>query len=155
MGGTGGGDVIVIFDYTLGSGSTTITKCGPQTVTGWTKTLDVYYTTSALSTTVVFTASSGTFTAPSKGYYVLCAFFRFQNSGNAVDVTIRVSGSRVAAFGDSIQTDWRSTGTCTVQKLAAAATATVHIESGGSSDCVQETGWYYARFHGYLIAVDP
>merc|ERR1712055_3053 len=147
-------DVVVIFDATLTGYST---KCGAQTITGWVETLDVYYEASGAtaSTTQVFSPTTGTFTAPSKGYYVLCAFARFQKGGNSVDVTIKVSGARVAAFGDAVGLDWRSTGTCTIQKLAAAATATVHIESGGGSDCVEETGWYYARFNGYLIAVDP
>merc|ERR1712055_967322 len=153
-------DVVVIFDATItipAGSSGGVTKCGAQTITGWTETLDVYYTASGAtaSTTKVFTTSSGTFTAPSKGYYVLCAFARFLKGGNAVDISIMVSGSRVASFGDAVQDDWRSTGTCTIQKLAAAATATVAITSTGGSDCVEETGWYYARFHGYLIAVDP
>lgn len=150
-------DVVALWDYQLGGYTT---KCGPQQVTGWTETLDVYYTAGGaagtagtLSTTKLVTASSGTFTAPANGYYNICAFFRFLKGGNAVDVTIKVSGSRVAAFGDAIQYDWRSTGTCTIQKLAAAATVTIHLESGGSSDCIEETGWYYGKFNGYLVSV--
>merc|ERR1711970_631389 len=137
---------------------TNMTSAQEELATARAENLVDHYTAGApgtLQATAIFTASTGTFTAPTKGYYTLCAFFRFLKGGNAVDVTIRVSGTRVAAFGDAVGYDWRSTGVCTVQKLAAAATAIVHIESGGGSDCVEETGWSYARFNGYLIAVDP
>merc|ERR1712080_676963 len=136
--GIKGEDIIALWDYQLGGYTT---KCGPQQVTGWTETLDI--------------ASSGTFTVPTglAGYYNICVFFRFLKGGNAVDVTLKVNGARVAAFGDAIEYDWRSTGTCTIQKLAAAATVTIHLESGGGSDCIEETGWYYGKFNGYLISV--
>jgi len=150
-------DVVALWDYQLGGYTT---KCGAQQVTGWTETLDVYYaagaaagTAGAVQATKLVTASSGTFTAPVAGYYNICAFFRFLKGGNSVDITLKVSGTRVAAFGDAIEYDWRSTGTCTIQKLAAAATVTIHLESGGGSDCIEETGWYYGKFNGYLISV--
>ena len=93
-----------------------------------------------------------------------------------MDITIKKNGAVVAAFGDAVQTDWRSTGTCVIlvnkfilafgssllanksphfQDLTTANTVTMHLESGGSSDCIQETGWFYARFNGYLISDHP
>jgi len=157
--GIKGEDIIALWDYQLGGYTT---KCGPQQVTGWTETLDIHYaagtaagTDGVQSTTKLVTASSGTFTVPTglAGYYNICVFFRFLKGGNAVDVTLKKNGAVVAAFGDAIEYDWRSTGTCTIQKLAAADTVTIHLESGGGSDCIEETGWYYGKFNGYLISV--
>merc|ERR1712080_518892 len=157
--GIKGQDIIALWDYQLGGYTT---KCGPQKVTGWTETLDIHYaagtaagTDGVQSTIKLVTASSGTFTVPTglAGYYNICVFFRFLKGGNAVDVTLKKNGAVVAAFGDAIEYDWRSTGTCTIQKLAAADTVTIHLESGGGSDCIEETGWYYGKFNGYLISV--
>merc|ERR1712080_684662 len=82
-------DAVAVADAYLASG----TKCGPTQVTR--------------------------FTAPVTGWYMVCAFFRFRNTGNSNDVTIRKNGAIVAAFGNAIQYDWRSTGTCTIQKMTA------------------------------------
>ena len=61
-----------------------------QTITGWTSSLDIYYTTTAVvdSTNVYVSTGSGTYTAPVTGYYNICAFLRFKRGGNAVDVTV-------------------------------------------------------------------
>ena len=61
-----------------------------QTITGWTNSLDIYYTTAAVidSTNVYVSTGSGTYTAPVTGYYNICAFLRFKKGGNAVDVTV-------------------------------------------------------------------
>merc|ERR1711934_17866 len=151
--GTKGSDVISIFDYYL-SGYTT--KCGPQQVSGWTKNVDVHYaagTTGTATTCCQF--SSNQFTVVTKGYYSICGWLRFKQGGNSVDITIKVDGSVKAAFGDAIQTDWRSTGTCFNYQLTAGQKVTMHLESGGSSDCIEETGWRYGRFQGYLISTYP
>merc|ERR1719228_67899 len=144
---------IVVVDATIGSGTN---KCGPQTITGWTEVLDKYYTYAAsttLSTTTSFNPTTGTFTPPVTGYYKICVSFRARNTGNAVDVTIQQGGSRVAALGSALQTDWRSLSTCTIQQLTATTgTVTVRLESGGGSDCIEETGWFYSRFSAHLIA---
>merc|ERR1711981_1505263 len=128
--GTGGSDEVSIFDYYL-SGYTT--KCGPQQVTGWTKNVDARYVA----------GTNNAFVAPVAGFYSICGWLRFKQGGNSVDITMRVNNNRKAAFGDAIQTDWRSTGTCFNYELAANDQVTMYLESGGSSDCIEETGWRY------------
>merc|ERR1719383_319924 len=131
---------------------TATTKCGAQDITGWTENLDTYYAAGSAATSGdAFSPSTGIFTPPVAGYYNICGYFRFQNSGNANDITIYKGGSVIAAFGDAIGNDWRSTGTCTIQSLATTDTIKLRQESTGGSDCIQETGWYYARFSIYLI----
>ena len=62
---------------------------------------------------------------------------RFKNSGNAVDMCIRKASTQIACYGNAIQTDWRTTGVCTIQSLATTDQISLYLESGGSSDCVQ------------------
>merc|ERR1712168_463905 len=98
-------------------------RCGPQTITGWTNSLDIYYTTTAVvdSTNVYVSTGSGTYTAP------------------------------VTGFGDAVDGDWRSTGTCLIRKLTAGNTVYIRNNSGGSSDCVEETNWRYGRLAVYMV----
>merc|ERR1711970_647181 len=128
-------------------------RCGPQTITGWTNSLDIYYTTTAVvdSTNVYVSTGSGTYTAPVTGYYNICAFLRFKRGGNAVGVTVVAGGSTVAGFGDAVGGDWRSTGTCLIRKLTAGNTVYIRNNSGGSSDCVEETNWRYGRLAVYMV----
>lgn len=143
-----GTDAIYAMDATL----TSTTKCGPSDITGWTENLDTYYAASASTTSGnAFIPSTGVFTPPVAGYYNICGFARFKNSGTSNDITIYKGSSRIAAFGDAVEDDWRSTGTCTIQSLATTDTIKLRHESGGSQDCIEETGWYYARFSVYLI----
>ena len=60
-------------------------------------------------------------------------------------------GSIVAGFGDAVDNDWRSTGTCFIQLLAAGNTVTANLRSGGSSDCIQETSWRYGIMSVYIV----
>ena len=124
---------VVVVDATLSSGTT---KCGPQTITGWTENYDYFFDT-AIKTTSQFTPSTGIFIAPVLGYYKICSSARFQNSGNAVDMTILKDSSVIAAYGSALQTDWRTTGVCTVQLLTDSNQISLKLQSGGSSDCVQ------------------
>jgi len=128
-------------------------RCGPQTITGWTNALDIYYSTTADtdSTNVYVSTGSGTYTAPVTGYYNICAFLRFKKGGNAVDVTVVAGGATVAGFGDAVDGDWRSTGTCLIRKLTAGNTVYIRNNSGGSSDCVEETNWRYGRLAVYMV----
>ena len=123
---------VIVVDATLSSG----TKCGPQTITGWTENIDYYYTT-AVQTSSQFTPGTGIFIAPIAGYYKVCSSARFQQGGNSVDMTILKDGSVVAAYGNALQTDWRTTGVCTIQLLTTSNQISLSIQSGGSSDCVQ------------------
>jgi len=143
-------DKVLVVDAYLSTGE----KCGPQTITGWTSNLDIYYAGKTVTeqTAVTFNTGTGTFTAPAEGWYNICASMRFKQGGNSNDVTIKKNGAVIAAFGNAVDWDWRSTGTCTVQKLAANDQITVHHESGGGSDCIEETGWLYGRFLVNMIA---
>eukprot|EP00092_Neocalanus_flemingeri_P027645 GFUD01030002.1.p1 GENE.GFUD01030002.1~~GFUD01030002.1.p1 ORF type:complete len:212 (+),score=38.43 GFUD01030002.1:2-637(+) len=145
------GNAVVVVDATIGGYTT---KCGPQTVTGWTEVLDKYYVqkTTTLSTTTSFNPSTGTFTPPITGYYKICISFRARNTGNAVDVTLLKDGTPVAALGSALQSDWRTMSVCTIQLVTSANAYTVKLQSGGSSDCLEETSWYYSRFSAHLIA---
>merc|ERR1719443_1702690 len=140
-------DVDAVADYVLTSG----TKCGPQTITGWTEKYDYVRTAAAVSATNMFNANSGTLTPPKEGYYHICAYSRFQNSGNAVEMCIRKGTQRIACYGNAVQYDWRSTGACTNVLLATTDTVSLYLESGGSQVCVQETGWLYNRISIQLI----
>merc|ERR1739838_822040 len=145
--GTAAGPV-ALMDATLSSGTT---KCGPQTITGWTENYD-YWRNTATQTSSQFTPSTGAFVPPVNGYYKICSSARFQNSGNAVDMTLLNGGSIIAGYGSALQTDWRTTGVCTIQQLSTTSSITLRLQSGGSSDCVQETSYLYTRLSIHLIS---
>merc|ERR1712128_252289 len=134
---------VIVMDATLSSGTT---KCGPQTITGWTENIDYWYkATGGVQTTSQFTPSTGIFIAPILGYYKICSSARFQKGGNSVDMTVLKDSSVIAAYGNALQTDWRSTGVCTSQ-------LSLKLQSGGSSDCVQETSYLYTRLSIHFIS---
>jgi len=136
--------------------SNTGDRCGPQILTGCTRTIDAYAsgTENAAFTTNTYTIT-GTcfFSAPVAGYYNICFHARFKNSGNSNDVTIAAGSQQyAAAFGDADTRDWRSTGTCFIYSLTAGQQVYAWARHGGSSDCVQETSWRYGVQSVYLIA---
>merc|ERR1711981_50491 len=139
---------VLAVDATLSSGTT---KCGPQLITGWTENYDYYFTT-AVQATSQFDPSSGIFTAPILGYYKICSSARFQKGGNSVDMTLLKGGGVIAAYGNALQTDWRTTGVCTIQLLAIGDQISLRLQSGGSSDCVQETSYLYSRLSIHFIS---
>jgi len=148
----GANDHVVVVDYYLGSG----TQCGPRTITGWTENVDYWREDGAANTASKrLTASTGIFVPPKAGWYKICAYSRFQNSGNSVDMCIRKGSTRIACYGNAIQNDWRTTGVCTIQTLATTDTISLYLESGGSSDCVQETSWRYNRISIHMIMQSP
>ena len=51
-------------------------------------------------------------------------------------MTIRNGGSVIAAYGSGLQTDWRTSGVCTIQLLTTSSTIDLYLQSGGSSDCI-------------------
>merc|ERR1719309_1454397 len=61
-------------------------QCGQFTLTSFSNNLNVYLQADGTAGTAPF--SSGTFTAPVNGWYHICSFSRFKNSGNSNDVTI-------------------------------------------------------------------
>jgi len=146
-------DTFAIGDMYLNQGE----KCGPQTITGWGGSLDIYYDTSSTadSTNVYVSTGSGTYTAPVTGYYNICAFLRFKKwdngRGGYGDVTIVAGGSTVAGFGDAVRSDWRSTGTCLIRRLTAGQTVYIRNNSGDSKDCVEETNYRYGRLAVYMV----
>merc|ERR1719495_1384341 len=134
-------DNIVIVDADF-SGS----ACGPTTLSSYSENLDIYYTAGSV-TAGTGNFASGRFTAPKEGWHHVCAFLRFRNSGNSNDVTILKNGSaRLAAFGNAITYDWRSTGTCLTTLLAVNDYIQIKHESGSSSDCVEDTSYKYGKF---------
>merc|ERR1712106_799273 len=126
-------------------------QCGAFTLSSFSTNLNVYLEAAGTTGTAPF--SSGTFTAPVAGWYHICSFSRFKNSGNSNDVTILTGGSTVVGgYGSAVTYDWRSTGICIDEFLAASTTVTVKHQSGGSSDCIQSTGWPYNKFTVHTIA---
>merc|ERR1712126_42017 len=143
-----GTEVDAVADYVLTSG----TKCGPQTITGWTRNVDwTRVGTTVTNPATTFNTGTGLMTPPKNGWYHICAYSRFQNSGNAVEMCLRKGTTRIACYGNAVQFDWRSTGVCTNQVLSTTDSVSLSLESGGGSDCVQETGWLYNRISMQLI----
>jgi len=144
-------EVRAVADYIL----TSTTKCGPQTMTGWSERLDFFsdqaVNTGAASATNQFNSGTGIFTPQHNGYYHICSYSRFKLGGNAVEMCLRKAGSRIACYGNAVQYDWRSTGVCTIQSLTTTDTVDLYLESGGGSDCVEETGWSYNQISFKLI----
>merc|ERR1712025_996302 len=140
---------VVAVDATLSSGTT---KCGPQTITGWTENIDYYRITAGLQTSSQFNPSTGIFIAPKLGYYKICSSARFQKGGNSVDMTLLKDGSVIAAYGNALQTDWRTTGVCTIQLLTTTNQISLRLQSGGTNDCVQETVYMYSRLSIHFIS---
>jgi len=135
-------DSITVVDADYNTGTT----CGPHDLTSWTTNLDIYNAPGAAADSAN-SFSAGTFTAQVAGWYHICVFLRFKNSGNSNDVTLLKNGVTViAAFGNAITYDWRSTGTCVTVSLAANENVKVRHQSGSGSDCVEETGWKYGKF---------
>merc|ERR1712002_467409 len=129
-------------------------QCGPFTLTSFSNNLNVCLKADGTAGTAPF--SSGTFTAPVAGWYHICSFSRFKNGGNSNDVTILSGGSTViGGYGNAVTYDWRSTGICIDEFLAANTQVTVKHQSGGGSDCIQSTGWPYNKFTVHTIGNGP
>merc|ERR1711973_2465 len=120
QGGTGPDDLTLV-DATFSN-----TQCGAFTLTSWSTTLNYFSATGAADAADPFS--------------------RFRNTGNSNDVTVMVSGSVVAAYGNADQSDWRTTGVCFDAYLTTTQTVTVQHRSGGSNDCIQSTSWPYNKF---------
>jgi len=147
-------DVIVVNDNTINGYST---NCNNGAITGWTNLVDQYYssTSTSDSTTAQINTGTGIFTAPAAGFYNICFSFRFLKGGDNTDITLRHSGTRVAAIGDALGDDWRSTGTCLIREMAANDQLQLFQETpSGNGNCIEETGWFYSRFSVYLIATN-
>merc|ERR1712212_558941 len=140
---------VVAVDATLSSGTT---KCGPQVIQGWVENIDYYRITAGVQTTSQFNPATGIFIAPKLGSYKICSSARFKKGGNSVDMTILKDGSVIAAYGNALQTDWRTTGVCTIQLLTTTNQISLRLQSGGSSDCVQETSYLYSRLSIHFIS---
>merc|ERR1712002_47538 len=144
-------EVRAVADYVLSS----TTQCGPRIMTGWIEKLDFFsdqaVSGGAASATNQFNSGTGIFTPQHNGYYHICSYSRFKLGGNSVEMCLRKGGSRVACYGNAVQYDWRSTGVCTIQSLTTTDTVDLYLESGGGSDCVEETGWSYNQISFKLI----
>merc|ERR1712183_170225 len=143
-------DVVYAASMYMNSGS----RCGATQFSNCAVTLDDYVaagTATTVSPNLSTTSSSCTFTAQAKGYYNICAHARCKKGGNACDFTVSVAGAIVAGFGDAVDYDWRSTGTCFIQELAANQAVTANLRSGGSSDCIEETSYRYGIMSMYIV----
>jgi hypothetical protein len=131
-------------------------QCGPFDLTTWTENYDVYIAASGGTTDSQDTFSSGTWTSRDNGWYHVCSFARFNGGGNANDNTVYVNNAIVAAYGSGITEDWLTTGVCFDTYAAAGTTIKVRHESGGSSDCMQNTGWKHNKFTVHTVGLgDP
>jgi len=140
----GTNDIVVVDAHYTGN------QCADFTLTSYSTNLNVYLKADGTTGTAPF--SSGTFTAPVAGWYHICSFSRFKNTGNSNDVTILTGGSTViGGYGSAVTYDWRSTGICLDEFLAANTQVTVRHRSGGGSDCIQSTGWPYNKFTVHTI----
>merc|ERR1711868_172403 len=140
-------------ELTVVDADSTGSSCGPFTLTSWTTNLDIYIAAGANADSQN-QFSGGTFTNRKSGYYHICSFTRFRQGGNANDNTVLVGGTIVAAYGSGITEDWLTTGVCFDTFLAANTAVQVRHESGGSSDCVESTGWPHNKFTVHTIAND-
>merc|ERR1711970_974619 len=136
---------VVAVDATLSSGTT---KCGPQVIQGWVENIDYYRITAGVQATSQFNPSTGIFIAPKLGYYKICSSARFKQdltTSNSVDMTLLKDGSVIAAYGNAQRSDWRTTGVCTIQLLTTTNQISLKLQSGGSTDCIEETSYLYTR----------
>jgi len=126
-------------------------QCGPFTLSSYSTNVNVALKTDGTTDTAPF--SGGTFTARANGWYHICSFSRFRNTGNSNDVNILLGGSTViGSYGSAVTYDWRTTGICLDYFLSTGNTITVRHQSGGSNDCIQSTGWPYNKFTVHTIA---
>merc|ERR1719342_730609 len=139
-------DALVVVDATF-----TGTQCGPFTLTTWSITQN-WYSAASTSTDASDPFNGGTFTSPINGWYHICSFSRFRGTGNSNDNTVRVGGSIVAAYGSGITEDWLTNGICFDAYLALNTQVQVRHESGGGSDCIENTGWNHNKFTVHTIA---
>merc|ERR1712130_337080 len=153
---TRGTDAYAYFDAYLAAG----TYCAPQTpITAWTITSDRYVEAGSTTFNNNNQLSGGVFTTRVAGVYHCCASFRGRQGGFH-DWTIGRTGvgaseTQVCAFGTRITgnngNEWDSHGCCVTTRSQAGVTYRVNYWSGNSAtDCIEETGWRYAKFTCFL-----
>jgi len=142
------------FDAVMPAGD----KCGQQKpMTGWTVNYDRYkaYNTGGKQDNQYFNSGTGLFTTPSAGVYHCCASARCKQAG-VCDWTITRNGATNvrAAFGTRVPlaNEWQSQNVCWTERLALGSTYQVNLESTGGNDCLEETGWDYARFSCFYVS---
>merc|ERR1712032_1375844 len=113
--------------FTLVDADFTGTQCGPFDLTSWSENYDIYLAAGS--------------------------FARFRNTGNANDNTVYVGGTIVAAYGSGITEDWLTTEVCFDTYAATGTTIKVRHESGGSNDCIENTGWKHNKFTVHTVGI--
>merc|ERR1711862_1024970 len=146
-GHTKGTQPYAYFDAYKNSGGTTCNAQRP--VTGWTVTSDRSWD--------AFGTGTGVYTVPEEGVYHCCASFRCKQGGVCDWTVIRNGGNgdvKYGAFGtrntNSNNNGWASHSHCWTSRCNAGVTWKLNFESGGSTDCIEETQWRYGRFTCFL-----
>merc|ERR1712111_273785 len=121
-------DSLTVVDATF-----TGTQCGPFTLSSYTTNINWYSA------------------AADADNDVADPFSRFRGTGNSNDNTVRVGGAIVAAYGSGITEDWLTNGICFDTYLAQNTQVQVRHESGGGSDCIENTGWNHNKFTVHTI----
>jgi len=159
---TQGTDYIYYFDAYMPAGTT---KCGPQTLTGWTVKYDRFRDATGAgpaTDNTYFSASTGIFSAPptlrngnsANALYHCCASARCKKGGVCDFTIVDETGEVRAAFGNRLSpAEWSSHSTCFVNRMKQGKTLKVVLQSGGGNDCLEETGWYYNRFTCHLVSM--
>eukprot|EP00091_Calanus_sinicus_P024354 TRINITY_DN866_c0_g1_i3.p1 TRINITY_DN866_c0_g1~~TRINITY_DN866_c0_g1_i3.p1 ORF type:complete len:183 (+),score=29.54 TRINITY_DN866_c0_g1_i3:237-785(+) len=149
------GDAFAYFDAVRSAGST----CGPtKPVTGWTTLIDRSRATDGTATNNA-AFSNGVYTVPTAGTYHCCASFRCRQGGVCDWTVIRNGGSGDVVYGgfgtrntNPSSEGWASHNHCWTSRCGAGVTWKLNLESGGSTDCIEETQWRYGRFTCFLTS---
>merc|ERR1711970_433314 len=153
-GHTKGTDGYAYFDAHKNLGGTTCNAQRP--VTGWTVVKDRWV---AADKTVTNNAqfSNGIYTTKVAGVYHCCASFRCKQGGVCDWTVIRNAGAgdiKWGAFGTrntgNSNNGWASHSHCWTSSCQANVAWKLNFESGGGSDCIEETQWKYGRFTCFL-----
>eukprot|EP00091_Calanus_sinicus_P023960 TRINITY_DN835_c0_g1_i12.p1 TRINITY_DN835_c0_g1~~TRINITY_DN835_c0_g1_i12.p1 ORF type:complete len:205 (+),score=60.35 TRINITY_DN835_c0_g1_i12:49-615(+) len=156
-GHTTGTDVMAYFEAYRAAGST-CNKNRP--VTGWTVVVDRSRdAVGAATNNAAFSAGTGTYTTPQAGVYHCCASFRCQQGGVCDWTVIRNGGAGDVVWGafgtrntNPSSRGWASHAHCWTSRCGAGVTWKLNLESGGSTDCIQETQWRYGKFTCFLTS---
>merc|ERR1712029_1220429 len=150
-----GSEPIAAFDSYMPTG----TLCNKQLpITSWIRIFDRYRDASnSRNDDVNFV--NGVYTTPARGIYHCCASARCKDGGVCDFTIIRNAGNGDVVYGafgtrNPLQGNngFSSHGLCITSKCQAGVKWKVNFESGGNTDCIEETGWRYGKFSCFLAS---